>query len=189
MPPGRNIREPSMPPSMEKVKGEKLRTGWTTGACAAAAAKAAASALKSGKVQEEVEIRLPRKGQERRVRFPVERCEVSGASWAEAVVVKDAGDDPDVTDGAHLTARISWREEPGPERHRRVGVGRRWQGRGRRPGRNRRCTPHRTHLMAGGARAGARPRRGRGADYQTGARTCCWRTGDKRCSATYDFLL
>src|SRR4028119_83961 len=123
MPPGRNIREPSMPPSMEKVKGEKLRTGWTTGACAAAAAKAAASALKSGKVQEEVEIRLPRKGQERRVRFPVERCEVGGASWAEAVVVKDAGDDPDVTDGAHLTARISWREEPGLELDRGEGVG------------------------------------------------------------------
>src|SRR4028119_292134 len=123
MPPGRNIREPSMPPSMEKVKGEKLRTGWTTGACAAAAAKAAASALKSGKVQEEVEIRLPRKGQERRVRFPVERCEVGGTSWAEAVVVKDAGDDPDVTDGAHLTARISWREEPGLELDRGEGVG------------------------------------------------------------------
>jgi cobalt-precorrin-5B (C1)-methyltransferase len=123
MPPGRNIREPSMPPSMERVKGEKLRTGWTTGACAAAAAKAAASALKSGKVQEEVEIRLPRKGQERRVRFPVERCEVGGASWAEAVVVKDAGDDPDVTDGAHLTARISWREEPGLELDRGEGVG------------------------------------------------------------------
>jgi cobalt-precorrin-5B (C1)-methyltransferase len=108
---------------MERVKGEKLRTGWTTGACAAAAAKAAASALKSGKVQEEVEIRLPRKGQERRVRFPVERCEVGGASWAEAVVVKDAGDDPDVTDGAHLTARISWRDEPGLELDRGEGVG------------------------------------------------------------------
>ncbi len=123
MPPGRNIREPSMPPSMERVKGEKLRTGWTTGACAAAAVKAAASALVSGEVQEEVEIRLPRKGEERRVRFPVERCEVGVASWAEAVVVKDAGDDPDVTDGAHLTARVSWRAEPGLELDRGEGVG------------------------------------------------------------------
>jgi cobalt-precorrin-5B (C1)-methyltransferase len=34
-------------------------------------------------------------------------------TWAEAVVVKDAGDDPDVTDGAHLTARVSPCDEPG----------------------------------------------------------------------------
>jgi cobalt-precorrin-5B (C1)-methyltransferase len=122
MPPGRKIREPSMPPSMQRVKGEKLRTGWTTGTCAAAAAKAAARALISGEAQEEVEIRLPRKGEERRVKFEVERCEV-GEGWAEAVVVKDAGDDPDVTHEAHLTARVSWREEPGIELDRGEGVG------------------------------------------------------------------
>ena len=42
----RRITEPSMPPSMQRVSGEreKLRTGWTTGACAAAAASAAAAA-------------------------------------------------------------------------------------------------------------------------------------------------
>src|SRR5918997_5113025 len=122
MPPGRKIHEPPMPPTMQRVKGEKLRTGWTTGTCAAAAAKAAAKALISGEVQDEVEIRLPRKGEERRVKFEVERCEV-GEGWAEAVVVKDAGDDPDVTHGAHLTARVSWREEPGIELDRGEGVG------------------------------------------------------------------
>ena len=122
MPPGRKIREPSMPPSMQRVRGEKLRTGWTTGTCAAAAAKAAARALLSGEAQKEVEIKLPRKGEEKRVRFTVERCEVK-ASWAEAVVVKDAGDDPDVTHGAHLTARVSWREGPGIELRRGEGVG------------------------------------------------------------------
>src|SRR5215211_378958 len=111
-----------MPPSMQRVKGETLRTGWTTGTCAAAAAKAAATALISGEVQEEVEVRLPRKGEERRVRFEVERCEV-GEGWAEAVVVKDAGDDPDVTHGAHITARVSWHEEPGMELGRGEGVG------------------------------------------------------------------
>jgi cobalt-precorrin-5B (C1)-methyltransferase len=52
----------------------------------------------------------------------VERCDV-GDSWAEAVVIKDAGDDPDVTDGAHLTARVSWREEQGLELDRGDGVG------------------------------------------------------------------
>jgi cobalt-precorrin-5B (C1)-methyltransferase len=111
-----------MPPSMQRVKGEKLRTGWTTGSCAAAAAKAAAKALLTGEAQEEVDIKLPRKGEERRVRFAVERCEV-GEGWTEAVVVKDAGDDPDVTHGAHLTARVSWREEPGIELDRGEGVG------------------------------------------------------------------
>src|ERR687885_2252620 len=122
MPSPRKIHEPSMPPSMQRAKGEKLRTGWTTGTCAAAAAKAAAKALLTGVPQESVDVKLPRKGEERRVRFAVERCEV-GASWAEAVVVKDAGDDPDVTHGAHLTARVSWREEPGIELDRGEGVG------------------------------------------------------------------
>jgi len=97
---------------MEKVKGEKLRTGWTTGTCAAAAAKAAARALASGRTQARVDIKLPGKGRERRVEFAVGGCDL-GDSWAEAVVIKDAGDDPDVTDGAHLTARVSWREERG----------------------------------------------------------------------------
>jgi cobalt-precorrin-5B (C1)-methyltransferase len=120
MPP-RKLREPSMPPSMERVKGERLRTGWTTGTCAAAAAKAAAQALVGGGPQDRVEVRLPGKAQ-RRVGFEVERCDL-GDAWAEAVVVKDAGDDPDVTDGAHLTARVWWREEPGLELGGGEGVG------------------------------------------------------------------
>jgi cobalt-precorrin-5B (C1)-methyltransferase len=124
MPPPRKLREPAMPPSMARVKGEKLRTGWTTGACAAAAAKAAAMALVTGEPQETVDIKLPKKGDERRVEFAVERCELDGGgAWAEAVVVKDAGDDPDVTDGAHVTARVLWREEPGMEIDRGAGVG------------------------------------------------------------------
>src|ERR671939_1609546 len=122
MPSPRKIHEPSMPPSMQRVRGEKLRTGWTPGSCAAAAAKAAAKALLTGEPQQEVDIKLPRKGDQRRVRFAVERCEV-GTSWAEAVVVKDAGDDPDVTHGAHLTARVSWKKEPGLELDHGEGVG------------------------------------------------------------------
>ena len=128
--PNRGLREPSMPPSMARVRSDKLRTGWTTGACAAAAAKAAAKALASGEPQERVEIRLPKKGDERRVGFQVARCELGGAdgtgggaSWAEAVVVKDAGDDPDVTDGARLTARVTWKEGGGIELDRGEGIG------------------------------------------------------------------
>src|SRR5215213_11992754 len=122
MPPDRKLREPAMPPSMARAKDEKLRTGWTTGTCAAAAAKAAATALITGEPQGRVEVRLPAKGDKRRVTFEVERCEV-GEGWAEAVVVKDAGDDPDVTHGAHITARVSWHEEPGMELGRGEGVG------------------------------------------------------------------
>lgn len=126
MPQPRRVHEPSMPPSMAKVKGDKLRTGWTTGACAAAASKAAARALVTGESQEKVEIELPGKakpGNERRVEFEVERCDVEADLWAEAVVIKDAGDDPDVTDKAHITVRVSWREEPGLELDRGPGVG------------------------------------------------------------------
>ena len=57
----------------------------------AAAAKAAAKALVTGELQARVEIKLPRKGEERRVGFPVERCEVSPDRLsAEAVVVNEA---------------------------------------------------------------------------------------------------
>ncbi|HSS08629.1 MAG TPA: cobalt-precorrin-5B (C(1))-methyltransferase [Acidimicrobiales bacterium] len=80
-----------------------LRTGWTTGTCASAAAKAAATALVHGQAPDTVEVALP-SGQ--RVRFPVE---MEGP--ATCVVVKDAGDDPDCTNGARLTATAAWGEK------------------------------------------------------------------------------
>ena len=80
-----------------------LRTGWTTGTCASAAAKAAAVGLCTGVRPDTVEVGLPA-GQ--RVTFPVE-AGPSGEPW-EAVVVKDAGDDPDCTDGARMTATVAF---------------------------------------------------------------------------------
>ena len=103
------LREPDLPRTA-KVRPKALRTGWTTGTCAAAAAKAAITALVTGVEQTHVEIALP---SGRRVGFPVQRCELTAGHHAEAVVVKDAGDDPDVTHGAELTAVVSWRDEPG----------------------------------------------------------------------------
>ncbi|MFG3698110.1 cobalt-precorrin-5B (C(1))-methyltransferase [Micromonospora sp. NPDC047620] len=103
------LREPDLPRTA-KVRPTALRTGWTTGACATAAAKAAVTALVTGVPQREVEIGLPAG---RRVRFPVARCEVHAGTSAEAVVVKDAGDDPDVTHGAELTVTVGWRDVPG----------------------------------------------------------------------------
>jgi cobalt-precorrin-5B (C1)-methyltransferase len=114
-----DLRDPELPRTA-RVAARTLRTGWTTGSCAAAAAKAAAAALRGGRPQTRVEIGLP--GSARRVSFPVARCEL-GDGWAEAVVVKDAGDDPDVTNGAHLTARLSLRAEPGLRLEGGEGVG------------------------------------------------------------------
>lgn len=112
------LREPDLPRTA-KVRSGPLRNGWTTGTCSAAAAKAATAALVSQQVQHVVTVVLPDR---REVPFEVSRCEVS-AEVAEAVVVKDAGDDPDVTHGAHLTATVRWRREPGLLLEGGVGVG------------------------------------------------------------------
>jgi len=83
-----------------------LRTGWTTGTCASAAAKAAAIGLVTGRVPDDVEVGLPGGT---RARFPVLQSGPLSGPPAVAVVVKDAGDDPDCTDGAHMTATVDWR--------------------------------------------------------------------------------
>jgi len=115
---GHELREPDLPRTA-KVRSGPLRSGWTTGTCSAAAAKAAATALLTQQVQTRVDVVLP---DERLVGFDVERCDVA-PDRAEAVVVKDAGDDPDVTHGAHLTATVSWLPGPGLALDGGVGVG------------------------------------------------------------------
>lgn len=86
-----------------KIKsGPELRRGWTTGACATAAAKAAFTALVTGHFPDPVEIGLPG-GQ--RPSFSLARAEMLG-EVAVAGVVKDAGDDPDVTHGALILATV-----------------------------------------------------------------------------------
>jgi cobalt-precorrin-5B (C1)-methyltransferase len=82
--------------------GAPLRRGWTTGACATAAAKAAYVALVSGTFPDPVEIVLPL-GQA--VSFALAR-EERGSDYASAGIVKDAGDDPDVTHGALIVATV-----------------------------------------------------------------------------------
>jgi cobalt-precorrin-5B (C1)-methyltransferase len=96
-------------PTPEEKK--KLRTGFTTGACAAAAAKAATRALVRGAPMTEIETTLPNR---MRVTFPLKRCELAGGQ-AVASVVKDAGDDPDCTHGAELVATVELLAEPGVE--------------------------------------------------------------------------
>ena len=102
------LTEPDLPRTA-KVRPKALRTGWTTGTCASAAAKAATTALRDQEPQQTVDVALP---SGRRVSFAVESC-ADDPARATAVVVKDAGDDPDVTHGAHLTATVRWRTEAG----------------------------------------------------------------------------
>ncbi len=102
----RELREPSLPRTA-KVRTGALRSGWTTGTCSSAAAKAAALALRDQRSVTDVDVALP-SGQ--RISFAVLRCDFS-AEQATAVVVKDAGDDPDVTHGAELTVTVSWAAE------------------------------------------------------------------------------
>lgn len=79
-----------------------LRYGWTTGTCATAATKAAYTALLTGEFPDPVEVTLPR-GQ--RPAFAL-ATSTKGEGSATAGVVKDAGDDPDVTHGALVLATV-----------------------------------------------------------------------------------
>ena len=95
--------------SRPTVKRRGMRTGYTTGACAAAAAKAATLALLSGEPVREVTIRLPI-GKD--ATFQIHRCEIDSGALAPSAfcsVIKDGGDDPDVTSGAEICARV-WRD-------------------------------------------------------------------------------
>ena len=82
------------------------RTGFTTGACSAAAARAATLGLICGAVPDTVTCLLPNRQE---VSFTVMDGRVSehdGRRCAHAMIIKDAGDDPDATDGAHMTADV-----------------------------------------------------------------------------------
>ncbi len=79
-----------------------LRRGWTTGACATAATKAAWTALLTGEFPDPVRITLP-KGQRPAFALATERLDTDSAL---AGVVKDAGDDPDVTHQALICAKV-----------------------------------------------------------------------------------
>lgn len=80
-----------------------LRRGWTTGACATAATKSALGALLGRGFADPVTITLPG-GQT--PSFALAH-EAMGDGFAEAGIIKDAGDDPDVTHGALVVARVA----------------------------------------------------------------------------------
>jgi len=96
--------------SIDDVKdsenNQPLKRGWTTGACATAATKAALSALLGGTFEDPVTITLP-KGET--PSFPL-AIEELGEGFARAGIIKDAGDDPDVTHGAMIVSKVRFGE-------------------------------------------------------------------------------
>lgn len=116
------VCRPAMPAGFETVTGEiglrkaverlspgffPLRSGFTTGACATAAAKAALMALLGQEVLQAVEICFP---DGERLKLPVNGVKSDGNS-ATATVVKDAGDDPDVTNGISVVATVAYADK------------------------------------------------------------------------------
>ena len=79
-----------------------MRTGFTTGACAAAAAKAAVRCLLHKAKLDAIETTLPNRD---RVRFALHRCDLH-EDYAVCSIIKDAGDDPDCTHGAELVVEV-----------------------------------------------------------------------------------
>lgn len=116
-------KEPS--PGAEPLEGlgprpeGPLRRGYTTGACATAATRAAVLGLCTGTVPHAVEIILPRGEQ---VRFAIHRSEL-GPGRVLCSVIKDAGDDPDVTHGAEICVAVEAALEPGIRLEGGAGVG------------------------------------------------------------------
>ncbi len=93
---------------MKKKKIKGTRKGFTTGACSAAAARAATLGLLTGTVPDTVECILPNGD---KVNFTVTDAFCNDQT-AHAVVIKDAGDDPDCTDKAPLTADVCFNRTP-----------------------------------------------------------------------------
>lgn len=109
--------------------GKRLRRGFTTGSCAAAAATAAAQMLMMGEIVEMVQIQTPG--------GPVYNAQILDAEILEkawpsgrtrtscrCAVLKDGGDDPDITTGTRIVAEVSRSDEPGITIDGGAGIGR-----------------------------------------------------------------
>lgn len=81
----------------------ELKTGYTTGSCATAATKAAFSTLLTGEVFSEISITLP---QGEWIKIPIHATNVSPKS-VSCTVIKDAGDDPDITNGHEIVSTVA----------------------------------------------------------------------------------
>lgn len=84
-----------------------MKKGFTTGSAATAAAKAAAYMLLSGKIKDKIEIITPAG-----IVYNADIVDIEKAdSYVKCAVIKDGGDDPDVTNGAYIYAKVSYRDK------------------------------------------------------------------------------
>ncbi len=89
-----------------------MRYGFTTGSCAAAAAAAACYMLLTGRKKEEMTILTP-KG----ISYTAKLVDISiNESSAACAIVKDGGDDPDITTGAHIVAEAAFLQKESPQK-------------------------------------------------------------------------
>ena len=93
----------------EERPRSKMRTGYTTGTCATAGAKAAVLAILDQKGPETVEVTLPKRT---KITIKISRCDFDRSS-ATCTVIKDGGDDPDVTHGAEINTSVTLTDKPG----------------------------------------------------------------------------
>jgi cobalt-precorrin-5B (C1)-methyltransferase len=108
----RKIGKPAQlhPHHSQQPRRRHLRSGYTTGSCAAAAARACVEQLLLRKGFAPTGLLLP--SGERLLLHPVNP--LMGKDWAACGIIKDAGDDPDVTDGIEIRARVMLDSRPGP---------------------------------------------------------------------------
>ncbi|MBA2395210.1 MAG: cobalt-precorrin-5B (C(1))-methyltransferase, partial [Ktedonobacteraceae bacterium] len=116
-----NLSAQETPTSPGSGKKRGMRTGYTTGACATAATRAALLALLDGHAPDSVTIALPVGV---KATFAIHSCTLHTDGSVTASVIKDAGDDPDVTHGAELCSTVSWLATPDIQIDGGVGVGR-----------------------------------------------------------------
>ena len=92
----------------ESIPKGKLRTGFTTGTCATAGSKAAVLAIINQKKIDSVEVALPKK---KKLKIKIASCLFDKTS-VRCAVIKDGGDDPDVTHGAEIWTELSLTKKP-----------------------------------------------------------------------------
>ncbi len=92
---------------VEEIKKEKLRTGYTTGTSATAAAKAALLSIINQTKIENIDVKLP-KGNF--IKIPIYLCQFD-ENRSKCSVIKDGGDDPDVTHGAEIVVDLSFTDK------------------------------------------------------------------------------